>query len=110
MSIAIYVQRYIDEFIHAGNVETLRTFSVCYLLDVLRSWRSRRRANDRLGHRQVLRRDRCPRLDAPHSGIYPLRRMEEAGLVEPTVVPRGEKAKKPIYEITEESTAELRGG
>ncbi|MEO3892214.1 PadR family transcriptional regulator [Nonomuraea sp. B5E05] len=47
--------------------------------------------------------------NAPHSQIYPeLRRMERDGLVEVRVVPRGEKAEKRIYSISETGFAELR--
>lgn len=46
---------------------------------------------------------------APRSQIYPeLRRMEQAGLVRATVRPRGTRAEKRVYEITEKGTAELR--
>lgn len=46
---------------------------------------------------------------APHSQIYPeLRRMEQAGLVEVQVVPRGERAEKRVYSITEAGFRELR--
>jgi PadR family transcriptional regulator AphA len=46
---------------------------------------------------------------APHSQIYPeLRRMEADGLVAGVEVPRGERATKRVYEITDEGTAELR--
>lgn len=46
---------------------------------------------------------------APHSQIYPeLRRMEQAGLVEVQVVPRGERAEKRIYSITDAGFSELR--
>ena len=46
---------------------------------------------------------------APHSQIYPeLRRMEQAGLVEVQVVPRGERAEKRLYSITGEGVRELR--
>lgn len=46
---------------------------------------------------------------APHSQIYPeLRRMEADGLVEATVVPRGQRAQKRVYEITETGVEELR--
>ncbi|MGP3937773.1 PadR family transcriptional regulator [Nonomuraea sp. KM88] len=47
--------------------------------------------------------------NAPHSQIYPeLRRMERDGLVEVQVVPRGERAEKRIYSITEAGFQELR--
>jgi PadR family transcriptional regulator, regulatory protein AphA len=46
---------------------------------------------------------------APHSQIYPeLRRMETAGLLSSMTVPRGEKAQKRIYALTDEGLAELR--
>jgi DNA-binding PadR family transcriptional regulator len=46
---------------------------------------------------------------APHSQIYPeLRRMEQAGLVDVQVVPRGERAEKRIYSITDAGMRELR--
>lgn len=46
---------------------------------------------------------------APHSQIYPeLRRMEQAGLVEVQVVPRGERAEKRIYSLTDTGFSELR--
>lgn len=46
---------------------------------------------------------------APHSQIYPeLRRMEGSGLVEVQVVPRGERAEKRIYSITDAGVSELR--
>ncbi|WP_018381674.1 PadR family transcriptional regulator [Wenjunlia vitaminophila] len=46
---------------------------------------------------------------APHSQIYPeLRRMESGGLLEAEVVPRGERAEKRVYSITEEGRDELR--
>lgn len=46
---------------------------------------------------------------APKSQIYPeLRKMEELGLVEATVAPRGTYARKRIYSVTEEGIAELR--
>ena len=46
---------------------------------------------------------------APHSQIYPeLRRMERDGLVDVTVAPRGERAKKRIYSINEAGAEELR--
>ncbi|MEV1004925.1 PadR family transcriptional regulator [Nonomuraea sp. NPDC050202] len=45
---------------------------------------------------------------APHSQIYPeLRRMERAGLVDAQVVPRGDKAEKRIYSISEAGVEEL---
>lgn len=45
---------------------------------------------------------------APHSQIYPeLRRMEEAGLVKATALPRGERATKRAYAITDEGRAEV---
>jgi PadR family transcriptional regulator AphA len=45
---------------------------------------------------------------APHSQIYPeLRRMEEAGLVKATTLPRGERATKRAYAITDEGRAEF---
>lgn len=46
---------------------------------------------------------------APHSQIYPeLRRMEEAGLVSAEEIPRGEKALKRRYSLTDDGLAELR--
>jgi len=46
---------------------------------------------------------------APQSQIYPeLRRMEAAGLVTATVAPRGQKAQKRIYSVTDDGMAELR--
>jgi DNA-binding PadR family transcriptional regulator len=46
---------------------------------------------------------------APQSQIYPeLRRMEAAGLVSAEVAPRGQKAQKRIYSVTEHGMAELR--
>lgn len=46
---------------------------------------------------------------APHSQIYPeLRRMEQAGLVDVQVVPRGERAEKRVYSITDAGVGELR--
>jgi PadR family transcriptional regulator AphA len=46
---------------------------------------------------------------APQSQIYPeLRRMEAAGLVTATVAPRGQRAQKRIYSVTDEGMAELR--
>ena len=46
---------------------------------------------------------------APQSQIYPeLRRMEAAGLIEATVAPRGQRAQKRIYAVTEAGLAELR--
>lgn len=46
---------------------------------------------------------------APQSQIYPeLRRMEAAGLVTATVAPRGQKAQKRIYSVTDQGMAELR--
>jgi DNA-binding PadR family transcriptional regulator len=46
--------------------------------------------------------------NAPHSQVYPeLRRMEEAGLVCATTVPRGERATKREYELTEAGEREL---
>ena len=46
---------------------------------------------------------------APQSQIYPeLRRMEAAGLVEARVAPRGQRAQKRIYSVTDEGMAELR--
>uniref|UniRef100_UPI003F498FD0 PadR family transcriptional regulator n=1 Tax=Nonomuraea sp. CA-252377 TaxID=3240003 RepID=UPI003F498FD0 len=46
---------------------------------------------------------------APHSQIYPeLRRMERDGLVEARVVPRGDRAEKRIYSISDAGFAELR--
>lgn len=45
---------------------------------------------------------------APHSQIYPeLRRMEEAGLVEAEVRPRGERGTKRPYSLTEAGAEEL---
>jgi DNA-binding PadR family transcriptional regulator len=46
---------------------------------------------------------------APQSQIYPeLRRMEAAGLVKARVAPRGQRAQKRIYSVTDEGMAELR--
>jgi DNA-binding PadR family transcriptional regulator len=46
---------------------------------------------------------------APQSQIYPeLRRMEAAGLVTAAIAPRGRRAQKRIYSITDEGMAELR--
>lgn len=46
---------------------------------------------------------------APQSQIYPeLRRMEAEGLVEARVAPRGRRAQKRIYSVTEAGMAELR--
>jgi PadR family transcriptional regulator AphA len=46
---------------------------------------------------------------APQSQIYPeLRRMEAAGLVSATVAPRGARAQKRIYSVTEAGIDELR--
>jgi PadR family transcriptional regulator, regulatory protein AphA len=46
---------------------------------------------------------------APQSQIYPeLRRMEAAGLVTATIKPRGQKAQKRVYAVTEAGMAELR--
>src|SRR5262252_2930036 len=46
---------------------------------------------------------------APQSQIYPeLRRMEAAGLVTATVKPRGQRAQKRIYSVTDAGMAELR--
>jgi PadR family transcriptional regulator, regulatory protein AphA len=46
---------------------------------------------------------------APQSQIYPeLRRMEAEGLVKARVAPRGQRAQKRIYSVTEEGMAELR--
>ena len=46
---------------------------------------------------------------ARHSQIYPeLRRMEAAGLVKALVAPRGRKAQKRIYSVTDDGMAELR--
>jgi len=46
---------------------------------------------------------------APQSQIYPeLRRMEAAGLVTATVAPRGQRAQKRIYSVTDDGMAELR--
>ena len=46
---------------------------------------------------------------APQSQIYPeLRRMEAAGLVTATVAPRGQRAQKRIYSVTDAGMAELR--
>jgi PadR family transcriptional regulator, regulatory protein AphA len=46
---------------------------------------------------------------APQSQIYPeLRRMEAAGLVNATVAPRGQRAQKRIYAVTDAGMAELR--
>lgn len=45
---------------------------------------------------------------APHSQIYPeLRRMDSEGLVDVRVVPRGERAEKRIYSISEAGFADL---
>lgn len=45
---------------------------------------------------------------APHSQIYPeLRRMEEAGLLEAEELPRGSKAMKRRYSLTDAGLAEL---
>lgn len=45
---------------------------------------------------------------APQSQIYPeLRRMEALGLVTARVAPRGQKAQKRIYSVTEDGMAEL---
>jgi DNA-binding PadR family transcriptional regulator len=46
---------------------------------------------------------------APQSQIYPeLRRMEAAGLIQAKVAPRGQRAQKRIYSVTEAGMAELR--
>lgn len=46
---------------------------------------------------------------APQSQIYPeLRRMEAAGLIEARVAPRGQRAQKRIYSVTDAGMAELR--
>lgn len=46
---------------------------------------------------------------APQSQIYPeLRRMEAEGLIRAKVAPRGKKAQKRIYSITEDGMVELR--
>ena len=46
---------------------------------------------------------------APQSQIYPeLRRMEAAGLIKAHVAPRGQRAQKRIYSVTDEGMAELR--
>jgi DNA-binding PadR family transcriptional regulator len=46
---------------------------------------------------------------APQSQIYPeLRRMEAEGLVEAKVAPRGRRAQKRIYSVTDAGMAELR--
>jgi DNA-binding PadR family transcriptional regulator len=46
---------------------------------------------------------------APQSQIYPeLRRMEAAGLVKARVAPRGPRAQKRIYSVTDDGMAELR--
>jgi DNA-binding PadR family transcriptional regulator len=46
---------------------------------------------------------------APQSQIYPeLRRMEAEGLVEAKIAPRGRRAQKRIYSVTEAGMAELR--
>jgi PadR family transcriptional regulator, regulatory protein AphA len=46
---------------------------------------------------------------APQSQIYPeLRRMEAGGLIQATVAPRGQRAQKRIYAVTEAGMAELR--
>lgn len=45
---------------------------------------------------------------APHSQIYPeLRRMEADGLVAADEVPRGERARKRVYSLTEDGRKEL---
>ena len=47
--------------------------------------------------------------NAPHSQIYPeLRRMEELGFVDAEVVPRGQRAEKRIYSISNKGVEELR--
>jgi DNA-binding PadR family transcriptional regulator len=47
--------------------------------------------------------------NAPHSQIYPeLRRLETAGLLSSTTLPRGERAQKRLYSLTDEGYAELR--
>src|ERR1700694_2832842 len=46
---------------------------------------------------------------APQSQIYPeLRRMEAEGLIEAVIAPRGLRAQKRIYSVTEDGMAELR--
>lgn len=46
---------------------------------------------------------------APQSQIYPeLRRMEASGLIQATVAPRGQRAQKRIYAVTEAGMVELR--
>src|SRR5438477_12961179 len=46
---------------------------------------------------------------APQSQIYPeLRRMEAAGLVKALIAPRGRRAQKRIYSVTDDGMAELR--
>lgn len=46
---------------------------------------------------------------APQSQIYPeLRRMEAAGLIKARVAPRGQRAQKRIYSVTDEGMTELR--
>jgi PadR family transcriptional regulator AphA len=46
---------------------------------------------------------------APQSQIYPeLRRMEAAGLVQARVAPRGQRAQKRIYSVTDDGMDELR--
>ncbi len=46
---------------------------------------------------------------APQSQIYPeLRRMEAAGLVKARVAPRGRRAQKRIYSVTDDGMAEVR--
>jgi PadR family transcriptional regulator AphA len=46
---------------------------------------------------------------APQSQIYPeLRRMEAAGLIQAQVAPRGQRAQKRIYSVTDAGMAELR--
>ena len=46
---------------------------------------------------------------APQSQIYPeLRRMEAEGLIQAQVAPRGQRAQKRIYSVTEAGMAELR--
>src|SRR3984893_11613622 len=46
---------------------------------------------------------------APQSQIYPeLRRMEAAGLIEARIAPRGQRAQKRIYSVTDAGMAELR--
>jgi PadR family transcriptional regulator AphA len=51
----------------------------------------------------------CFLWSAPQSQIYPeLRRMEAAGLIQAKVAPRGQRAQKRIYSVTEDGMQELR--